>query len=672
MEDETARAMFLELGRSLIVLLLVAAAGFVYATDYEIEVELDPETHRLHGLERIRWINVSGVEAEALYLHLYLNAFSNSESTFMRGLARSNPAIVPRSGWGWIRIDRLRLEEDPDLFSRLEFVRPDDGNEADFTLARLPLAVPVRPGGVVELELEFVVQLPRIVARSGYAGDFHFVAQWFPKLSVFAGERGWNAHQYHATSEFHADFGSYRVAMTVPDDWLLAASGFERARRVDDGKQTFVYDAAPVQDFAWCAAPAALMRVVEADFNPGRDVPVSWFEETVDLLDRSPADLELPPMKLRLLVPVEQLDLAPRMISAARLSLAWFGLRYGAYPYPQLTIVSPPAGAEWAGGMEYPTLVTTGAGRLDGWPPFSWFSSIEAITAHEIGHQYFQGLVASNEFEQPWLDEGLTSYGETACVDDMRKAGFLAQPLSGSVWRTARVATAASLLPVTPDRAAWLHPSRWSYFVAVNFKPSLAFKTLEGLIGAPAMARGLRDYVERYRFQRVMGGDLVEVLSDAAGRDLRWFFDQAIASDAEPDWGVLAVHQRPRERARGWRWQGGLWLVDDEDGPAPQTWSVEVQLVRRGELVGPVEVELEWSDGTVERRVWAGRERWVSWSLEREDSLRRVTVDPDGVWVLETQRADNYWRDQPRRPESPLWWLRLLLPIIGASVLGLG
>ena len=252
----------------------------------------------------------------------------------------------------------------------------------------------------------------------------------------------------------------------------------------------------------------------------------------------------------------------------------------------------------------------------------------------------------------------------------MRSAVFMAQSHSGSTWKTARLATARTLLPVTPNRPAWLHPSRWSNFVAANFKPSLVFKTLEGLIGAPAMAQGLRDYVERSRFQHVEGQDLVEALSGAAGRDLGWFFDQAVMADAEPDWGVLSVKQRPRERASGWRWEGGLWLVDDEDAPALQTWSVEVQLVRRGELVGPVEVELEWSDDTVERRVWAGRDRWASWRLERKTRLRRVTVDPDGVWVLETRRSDNYWRDRPPQPESPLWWIRMLLPTLGASMLG--
>jgi hypothetical protein len=186
------------------------------------------------------------------------------------------------------------------------------------------------------------------------------------------------------------------------------------------------------------------------------------------------------------------------------------------------------------------------------------------------------------------------------------------------------------------------------------------------------MARGLRDFVERFRFQQVAGRDLVQTLGAAAGRDLEWFFDQAIASDAEPDWGVLSVEQRPRERVRGWRWEGGLWLVDERDAPAEKTWWVELKLARRGELVGPVEVELEWSDGTVERRTWAGRERWSSWKFERKTKLRRVTVDPDGDWLLETRRADNYWRDRQLQPESPFWWFRLVLPTLGASALGLG
>ena len=93
--------------------------------------------------------------------------------------------------------------------------------------SRVALPRIVEPGGVVELELEFEAQLPRIIARTGFVGDFHLVGQWFPKLAVFEGESGWNSHQFHATSEFFADFGSYEVTITIPEEWVIGASGIE-------------------------------------------------------------------------------------------------------------------------------------------------------------------------------------------------------------------------------------------------------------------------------------------------------------------------------------------------------------------------------------------------------------------------------------------------------------
>ena len=113
------------------------------------------------------------------------------------------------------------------------------------------------------------------------------------------------------------------------------------------------------------------MEVVEEEFDPGRDVPLVWLDRARETLGLSAADLELPPMYLRLLVPRSEIDLAERMLRSARLSVAWFGLQYGPYPYPQLTVVAPPPDAYRAGGMEYPTLITIGRSRLLTVPPLS-------------------------------------------------------------------------------------------------------------------------------------------------------------------------------------------------------------------------------------------------------------------------------------------------------------
>jgi hypothetical protein len=640
--------------------------------DYEIEVALDPETHRLEGVETIRWTNRTDAATDELYFHLYLNAFAGSQTTFMRELQWGSLRNRTESGggWGWTQIGRLILDDGSDLLPALEFVRPDDDNPDDFTVVRVPLPRVVEPGGVVELELEFEAQLPWIIARTGFVGDFHLVGQWFPKLAVFEGESGWNSHQFHASSEFFADFGSYLVAMTIPENWVIGATGVEvRSSTPDAGQRTVTYWAERVHDFAWCTAPPDLMEVVETDFEPGRDVPVPWLERASSLLDMGAADLELPPMRLRLMVPREQKKMAPRMVRAIRLSVAWFGLFYGAYPYPQLTVVSPPGGAEEAGGMEYPNFIATGAHRLDAYPPFSWSSEIEAVTIHEYGHQYFQSLVASNEFEEAWLDEGLTSYAEISCMTAIAADGLVPEIVTFDFWGSERMSLAVPRLPMTVARNAWEHRHRWVYYLASYTKAALVLSTVEGLIGPENMARGMRAYFERFRFRHPSGGDLVEVLSETSGWDLGPFFDQAVYGDAVADWAVLSVRQRQSQPADGFNWGGESWRELEEDQTTDETaddsWQVDLQLARRGEFIGPVEVELRWSDGTIERRRWDSQTRWVQWRLEGSSRLEQVVIDPDRVWAIETKRADNYWRDRVAAIDHPLWWVREALRLVG-------
>jgi hypothetical protein len=430
-----------------------------------------------------------------------------------------------------------------------------------------------------------------------------------------------------------------------------------------------VYRAERVHDFAWCAAPPDLMEVVETDFSPGRDVPIRWLERARTLLGLSAAELELPPMRLRLIVPRAQRVLAPRMVRAARLSVAWFGLFFGPYPYPQVTIVSPPVGAEEAGGMEYPTFFTIGADRLDAYPPFSWSSDIETVTVHEFGHQYFQGMLASNEFERGWLDEGVNTYAELECMTAIAADGLVPEIQPFPYWGAERLALAIPRVPVKVGTRAWEYRRRWIYYLASYAKTAVVLHTVEGLIGPEAMARGLRSYVDRHAFHHPSGRDLVAALSDAAEQDLGPFFEQAIWSDAVPDWAVTSVSQRSPTTAKGFSWDDGEWRAvegaETDEAADADIWLVDVELARLGDFVGPVEVELTWADGASERRTWGGEERWVRWDFERPHRLAQVVVDPDGVWALEIRRADNYWRDEPAPADHPLWWVREVLAIAG-------
>ena len=304
-------------------------------------------------------------------------------------------------------------------------------------------------------------------------------------------------------------------------------------------------------------------------------------------------------------------------------------------------------------------------------------ANIEAVTFHEVGHQYFQGMLASNEFERGWLDEGVTTYAEVECMTDVVADGLVPAIWPRSSWGSERLRLAVPGVPLTIARKAWEYRRRWHYYLASYSKMGVALRTVEGLIGAEAMARGLRTYVERFAFEHPNGRDLAAVLGEAAGEDLGWFFDQAVYGDAEPDWAVLSVrHRRPRV-ATGLAWDGASWVSERgvEDGgedAADEGWTVEVELARVGEFIGPVEVELTWADGSSERRVWESRDRWVRWRIGGTQRLAQVIVDPDGAWAIETRRADNYWRDQPARTDHPLWWIRELLGLTGRIVLGWG
>jgi hypothetical protein len=244
--------------------------------------------------------------------------------------------------------------------------------------------------------------------------------------------------------------------------------------------------------------------------------------------------------------------------------------------------------------------------------------------------------------------------------------GLVPEIAAYDYWGAERLSLAVPTLPVTVGRMAWEYPHWRAYYLASYTKVALALRTLEGLIGPETMARGLRQYFDRFRFRHPTGRDLIDVLSEAAGRDLGPFFDQAISGDAVADWAVRSVRHRRPPSPGGFGWDGARWReLADERSPDDRSWLVDLELARRGEFIAPVEVELRWSDGVIERRTWDSTTRWVHWRFERPSRLEQVVIDPDVVWVLEARRADNYWRDRATTSGHPLWWVREGLRLAG-------
>jgi Peptidase family M1 domain len=620
----------------------------------EIAARYDPASRTLTGSENLLWRNTSETPISELRFHLYLNAFAGPRTTFMR----EAPGIVPlpaldEATRGWIEVRSLRLAGGEDLQPRGRFVSPDDGNPDDRTVAVYPLPEPLLPGGSVALAIEFEARLPAVIARTGARGDFVVAAQWFPKIGVFeaAGVRGrttagWDVHQFHARSEFYADFGSYDVTLRLPGRYRgkIGATGALVSEEVEENEVVARFVQKGVHDFAWAADPR--FEVVTARFDPGRDVSPGERTRTARLLGVGEEDLALPPVDLRLLIEPDHRRLAARYLTAARAAIAHLGLYLGPYPYPTLTLVDPAFGADEAGGMEYPTLLLLGAPALTSLPAFRRVLLPEIVTTHEFAHQYFYGMVANDQVEESWLDEGLATFYEGEILSAaygpyVYRLGDLRVPLAETLRPSAHLLSDPIATPT------WRYRSHRSWLDASYGRPAAVLSHLRNLVGSPAFARALRAYFHQWRWRHPGTADFEASLAKTlAPRDLGWFFAQAFHSTRRLDYAVegLACHPVPAEAL----------------------FRCSADVVRRGEFRHPVTVELRFDDGRVLRRRWRGDRRWARWTFTGAARLTSAEVDPDHLMTLDVDRLDNSQTLEPQRAATAkavaqlVFWLQNL------------
>ena len=641
---------------------------------YTMSVRLDAESKQLEGRQTITWRNPSGDTVGDLWFHLYLNAFRNNRSTFFKesgGQLRGDRATAGK--WGWTEITSLRVAGGADLAPAIRFEHPDDDNADDRTVARVILPEPVPPGGTITIEATFRAQLPEVFARSGYKRDFFLVGQWFPKLGVYepAGMRGraaggWNCHQYHANSEFYADYGEYRVDITVPSRFVVGATG-QRTRRVDnkDGTTTHTFEQADVHDFAWTADPAYVE--VKRRFSAARDVTAAEYEQAAALVGRPADEVRLSDVVITVLLQPAHVQQTERYVQAVKAGLKRFGLWYGRYPYKTITVVDPPADGSGAGGMEYPTFITGGSMWAGNFWPLKDVRSVEMVTIHEFGHGFWYGLVGNNEFEEAWLDEGINTYSTGLVMEAeygvATSYGNFAGLEIGEVDLLRAVATPSMKDVIV--KPSWMYAGDYSYYAYM--KPAIALRTLEGYLGRQTMARVMRTFQERFRFRHPSSADFFATASEVSGQDLHWFFRQAFLGSDVLDYSVDAVSSSPVTALEGVVEEGGRRVTRARDAsgakPASPMYESRVLVRRLGEFVFPVEVALQFEGKPVERVRWDGQDRWKRLVFVRPQRLLWAAVDPDHKVILDANWIDNARRVEPDTRLAASWGARFLFAV---------
>jgi Peptidase family M1 domain len=590
-------------------------------TAYWIDASVNTEAKSLDATETLEYRNPSNQPVSTIPFHLYLNAF-RPQSTFSMESHRDGIGISYNKGeQGSIDIKSISAEGYGDLSSRMRFIAPDDGNQDDHTVMEISLPKPLAPGEAIRFQLAFHDKFPLSAPRTGYTRDFIMGAQWFPKVGVLW-HGAWNCHQFHADTEFFADFGTYNVNLTLPQRYIVGASGMQIAEQTNsDGTRTLTFRGEDIHDFAWAASP--------------------HFQVADDTFSNS-----LGPVKLHALILASHADQRDRYLSVLKQSMQKYDEWYGPYPYKQITLIDPEPGSE-AGGMEYPTLIT---GGTEWWVPSWIYFGAEITVAHEFGHQYWYGMVASNEFEEPWLDEGINSYSETKVMGSL--FGQNTSVLNARTMYSSDIEQERLFYLFHPEqdpivRQGWKFVDSASYGCIVYGKTASALLTLEAMVGEATLRQALRVYFMRYRFQHPTGTDFLNTLQEVSGRtDLEPYLTQAFTGTDLLDYSVNSLTSGPSE-----------WWKGDSAGPPYRT---SVVVGRKGSFLFPVKLEVGFADGSKEHVTWDGNDRWSRFSWDKPSRAVYAQVDPDGNVLLDANSFNNSYtlqRDRTARMKLTNYWV---------------
>jgi len=513
---------------------LAQPAYFQQETHYQIEAQLDDRQHTLQCNMSLQYVNHSPDTLREIWWHLWPNAYSSRNTAFARQalrLRKTDLHFAPDSLLGGISGLDFRADGRPAaLFPDAE--NPD--------IARLELPFPLPPGGSVRIETPFHLKVPASFSRLGHVGTSYQLTQWYPKPAVYDRD-GWHAMPYLDMGEFYSEFGSFDVVITLPENYVVAATGVlatesEQAFLTEKIKTTTSLLADWPNQRQEAPFPASSDRSKTIRFTADSVHDFAWFADKRFMVQHR--ELALPSGKSvaawAFFTPLEA-HLWKRGAEYVAEAVRFYSESLGEYPWPQATAVEGALSA--GGGMEYPMItIIGGAGNA---------LALDEVIAHEVGHNWLYGILASNERDHAWLDEGLNSYYEHRYMQQRYGEGAT----DGSIWPILKKASDMSF-----NEAAYLLQARrhldqapatssndfggLNYFIAAYNKPAWALQLLEGYIGQKKMDAAMQRYYQTWQFRHPQPKDFRAALEQETGLHLDWLFEGLIGSNQPLDYSI--------------------------------------------------------------------------------------------------------------------------------------
>lgn len=545
---------------------------------YRIDVVLDDQRHQLNGEIELNYINHSPDALDTVYLHLWANAFSDRTTAFADQQLRQGEQDF-----------YFADPEDLGYYSDLDFKVNGQAVHWRLTaehpdIAYLLLPAPLASGDSLRIHTPFNLKIPASFSRLGHVGESYQMTQWYPKPAVYD-RRGWHPMPYLDMGEFYSEFGNYDVTITLPANYVVGATGTlqtesERQwlrRQADRTSERLNRGVSPSFSYNQPFPPSST-ELKTIRFTAERVHDFAWFADKRFQVQRSlvvlPSGKEVDTWVF--FTQFEE-HLWQDAIHYVDRAVRFYSETVGAYPYPQATAVQSALSA--GSGMEYPMITVIGpAGRAD---------ALDEVITHEVGHNWFYGILASDERRHPWMDEGINSYYEQRYMRRYYGATFYEDNLPDLLRGQSEMSLSElaylyqarrhrDQAPETPsDRFTELN-----YLIGAYQKPADAFRYLEAYLGTDTFDRLMQDFYVKWQFRHPYPRDLQQHLEAGSEKDLSWLFEGLLGSNKKMDYALTGLKKIPE----GYR----------------------VAVENRGGITAPISLSGKTDDGKVTTRWYEG------------------------------------------------------------------
>ena len=520
--------------KQIILLILIIASINVNAqkkyfqqdVDYKIEVALDDENHILRGKETIHYKNNSNDTLRFILFHLWANAYKNDKSTYTEHEVENRDTKFYYS-----------MEEQRGFIDSLEFkVDNENVNISNFNnledVILVELNHPLFPNEQIEINTPFRLVIPEVFSRLGHDEQDYQISQWYPKPAVYD-NKGWHPMPYLDQGEFYSEFGEFDIHITVPKNYIVAATGVLKNesekqflaqikndtsnRNLVSAKEykTLHFSQDKVHDFAWFASKEYRIEETSVTLNNGHIVQcTSYFK---------------PKNK-------KKYEGSSKIIAQ---TITYYSNLVGDYPYDYASIVDGKLLA--GGGMEYPMVTVIGNVNNK--------AELQTVIVHEVGHNWFQGILGSNERDHAWMDEGMNSFYENKVDHIIDKLN--AEEKEGKIQKLTKELNGNFIYQIAAkQKEDQIINSPAAEFTSINYGGCVYYKTaalfayLENYLGTEIFNKAMRKYYETWKHKHPYPEDFRSVIEAVAGKKLDWFFEDGLNSTKKIDYKIKVKKEK--------------------------------------------------------------------------------------------------------------------------------